>query len=370
MNFDPQMVRIGLIGTGVALRTHLPAFRRTGLAEVVGIVGSNLQRAERIAVVHGIPHAYPDYRALCDDPKIDLVVVASPNDRHDPEIKYALESGKHILAEKPLAMTMGEVEELVRLAGTTDRLALINHQLRFSPYMQAIRARLQSGDLGRLYFIRFHFQGGSADPTRPFGWHFDEAQGGGVRLAMGSHLCDLIRFWLGEARVYTVHGRMDTLVPERRDPTGDIRPVQTAGFYSAHLSLEGNLEVQMSDTMAFGESEFTIAIYGTHGELYFDARRGLWAAQEGGGGGLLPVPVDDQALKRTRPEGSIFRKSFDLYAEAIVAAIRTGDESRVADAARFADAAPTQRVLEAIRESALTGEVVNLNKGYIPGARF
>jgi predicted dehydrogenase len=126
----------------------------------------------------------------------------------------------------------------------------------------------------------------------------------------------------------------------------------------------------MSDTMAFGDSEFAIAIYGTRGELVFDARRGLWAAYEGSGGGLQPVPIDEQALKQTRPEGSIFRKSFDLFAQAIVAAIRTGDESHLVDAARFADAVPTQRVLEAIRESTLTGEVIKLSSGYSAGARF
>jgi predicted dehydrogenase len=363
------MIQIGLIGTGVALRTHLPAFRRTGLAEVIGLVGSSRERGERFAAEHGIARVYENFQELCEDQSLDLVVVAGPNDRHYPEIEYALECGKHVLAEKPLAMTLGEVEELVRLAGKTDRLALINHQLRFSPYMQAIRASIRSGDLGRLYFIRFHFQGGSADPARPFSWHFDQAQGGGVRLAMGSHLCDLLRFWLGKTRVLNVHGRMDAVVPERRDPAGVFRPVHTAGFYTAHLSLEGNLEVQMSDTMAFGESEFTIVLYGTRGELVFDARRGLWSAHEGRGG-LFPVPVDEQALKQTRAEGSIFRKSFDLFAQAIVAAIRTGDESHVVDAARFADAVPTQRVLEAVRESALTGEVVKLSSGYSAGARF
>lgn len=362
------MVKIGLIGTGVALRTHLPGFRRTGGAEVVGLVGSGPERCARFASDHGIPKAYAGYRELCQDPDIDLIIVASPNDRHYEEIRCALESGKHVLAEKPLAMSMREVEDLADLAEASGKLALIDHQLRFSPYFQAIRDRVRDGGLGRLYFISFHFQGGAPDPARPFSWHFDEAQGGGVRLAMASHLSDLLWFWLGKVRVHNVHGRMDAVVPERADAEGNLRPVHTAGFFTAHLSLENNLEVRMSDTMAFGESEFLISIYGTEGELYFDARRGLWSATAGGG--LRPVPVDERALAQARPEGSIFRKSFDLFAPRIVAAVRSGDYSHAADAAWFRDAAPTQRVLDAIRESALTGEVVWLGEGYTAGANF
>jgi predicted dehydrogenase len=185
---------------------------------------------------------------------------------------------------------------------------------------------------------------------------------------MASHLSDLLWFWLGDVRVYTVHGRMDAIVPEREDAGGVLRPIRTAAFYTAHLSLEDNLEVQMSDTTAFGESEFTIRLYGTQGELYFDPRHGLWSAMSGAGGGLRPVPIDARAFEHARPYGSLFRKSFDLFARRIVKALETGAPASVADAARFADAVPTQKVLDAIRESALSGENVRLEDGYSPGA--
>jgi len=363
------MVRVGLIGTGVALRTHLPGFRRTGRADVAGLVGSSRVRAEMFAAQHGIPRVYDDYRAMCEDDELDLVVVAGPNDRHHAEIQYALACGRHVLAEKPLAMTMAEVDDLVRLAAATDRLALIDHQLRFDPHIRAVQASIRNGVLGRLYFIRFHFQGGSPNPDRPFSWHYDEKQGGGVRLAMASHLSDLLWFWLGAIRVHNVHGRMDAVVPDRRDPQGGSRPVRTAGFFTAHLSLAGGLEVQMTDTPTFGEGSFTIDFYGTRGELRYDASSGLQAAFQGGSG-LQPVAIDPDLFKPARPEGSVFRKSFDLFAPRLVAAIRTGDASHVKDAARFADAVPTQRVLDAIRESAVSGETVELGEGYSPGARF
>ncbi|KAA3646685.1 MAG: gfo/Idh/MocA family oxidoreductase [Chloroflexi bacterium] len=361
------MLRVGLIGTGVALRTHLPGFRRTGQAEVVGLVGSSLERATHFARQHNILQVYSDYQELCEADDIDLIVVASPNSFHHQQVKYALQQGKHVLAEKPLAMNLQEIEELVELAANSDRLALIDHQLRFSPYMQTIKEHIQEGKLGRLYFIRFHFQGGSSDPQRAFDWHFDESMGGGVRLAMASHLTDLLWFWLESRKVYNVHGRMDSLVPQRKDATGQQKEVTTSGFFTAHISLEDNLEVQMSDTMAFGESQFTIALYGTRGELYFDAQCGLEGAFVGGES-MQPIAVDMQNLEQARPDASIFRQSFDLFARQIVRSLQSGDHKHIPDAAHFQDAVPTQRVLDAIRHSTLSGEVIQLSEGYRPGA--
>jgi predicted dehydrogenase len=155
----------------------------------------------------------------------------------------------------------------------------------------------------------------------------------------------------------------------RKDNMGELRPVRTAGFFTAHLSLAGGLEVQMTDTPTFGNGAFTVALYGTRGELHYDAHTGLQAAFLGGGG-LQPVSIDPDSFRPARREGSVFRKSFDLFAPHLVAAVRSGDPAHVRDAARFADAVPTQRVLDAIRESAITGGTVELAGGYEPGARF
>ena len=362
------MLKVGLIGTGVALRTHLPGFQRTGQAEVVALVGSSQKRGAQFARQYRIPRVYADYQALCAQADIDLVVVASPNRFHFEQVNYALQQGKHVLAEKPLALESEDIQELIAMAANTQQLALIDHQLRFNPYMQAIQAHIQAGNLGRLYFIRFHFQGGPADPAGPYTWHFDDTMGGGVRLAMASHLLDLLWFWLGAPKVYSVHGRMDALHTPRKDADGHPHPVHTAGFFSAHLSLEDNLEVQMSDTMAYGEAQFTIAVYGTQGELYFTAPDDLLGAFMKSEG-MQPIPIDPGAMANARPDGSIFRQSFDLLARRLVAAILSGEHSLVGEAAHFADAAPTQQVMDAMRASTLGGGAVELHEGYQPGAR-
>src|ERR1700674_5857135 len=103
---DRDMVNVGIIGTGVGIRTLLPGFRNTGRATVTSIVGRTPERGAEFAQKYNIAKSYASYKNLVDDPTVDLVCVASPNIEHFEAAMYALKCGKHVLIEKPLALSM------------------------------------------------------------------------------------------------------------------------------------------------------------------------------------------------------------------------------------------------------------------------
>lgn len=133
-----SVLNVGIVGTGVGIRTLLPGFRTVSRANVIGLVGSSLSRAEKVAKENGIPSAYATVEEMCADSSIQLVCVAPPNLHHYHDVSCALQARKHVLAEKPLAMTMEECRSLRDEAQHTNLTASVDHQLRFNPYFLRI----------------------------------------------------------------------------------------------------------------------------------------------------------------------------------------------------------------------------------------
>ncbi|HEY3412817.1 MAG TPA: Gfo/Idh/MocA family oxidoreductase [Armatimonadota bacterium] len=359
-------VRIGIIGTGVGLRTLLPGFRTVRGCTVVALVGSSAKRGEELAREHNIPRAYADYHDLVDAEDVDLVCVATPNPRHYEEVKYALRQGKHVIAEKPLAMTLGETEDLRDLASSVDSIAIVDHQLRFNPYLAEIRNVISEGRLGRVYYVRIHQQStGFSDPKARWNWSFDAAMGGGVRLAMGSHLVDLVSYWLGTSDFNTVSGTMDVVFPSRVDFEGAERTVEASSYFGAVLSGVNGLTVHLAATAAaFSGARFDVSIYGTDGEIQFDLSGKLRGSFTSNRGNLSIIPVLGATEDDRDNKVSIFKGSFVYLAPLLIRAIAEKDRTLLASAASFDDAVHTQRVLDCIRASASEGRTMQTADRY------
>src|ERR1043166_6647866 len=114
-------VRIGIVGTGVGIRTHLSGFRKVPEAEVIGLVGSSPERTAQFARQHGIQGAYSSVSELCRDERIELICVASPTRCHYEHVMTALQADKLVLAEKPLGMNVREVMDLANRAQTSQK---------------------------------------------------------------------------------------------------------------------------------------------------------------------------------------------------------------------------------------------------------
>lgn len=357
---EAQKLRVGLIGTGVAIRTYLPGFRTTGEAEVIGISGSSYERAQAVAQDCEIPIAYRSYRELCGDDSIDLICVTSPNAFHLEHYAAAVATGKHVIMEKPVASTSAELRQFLELPMGERQVVIVNHQLRFNPYFRLIKQIAREGLLGKPYYVRIHQQeDGSFSPATPFSWSFDGSRGGGVRLAIGSHLVDLLRTFFGDVPAGRVLGTMDVVMPKRRDRDGNERDVTASSSFASLLTMDSATALVSASSAAAAEERFDIDILGDNGEAHFDLDTKL-RVYTSNGRYAYTEPTDVLPEELTN-EYSIFRSSFVYLARALVRALLHEDPAALAPAARVGDSVATTGILDAISESAQRGEAVHLS---------
>lgn len=213
-----------VIGTGFIASVHIGALRRLGVT-VAGVLGSSPGRGAERAAALGVDHAYPDIDALLDDPAVSVVHVTSPNVAHYDQVCRIIAAGKHVVCEKPLAMTSAQSREMVALAAGTGVVAAVCYNIRFYPLNQQAHGMVAAGDLGDVRFIHGHFHQDWLAKETDWNWRLEADQGGALRSVgdIGTHWIDLTNFITG-LRPTHVMAELATFVPERRKPTG---PVET-----------------------------------------------------------------------------------------------------------------------------------------------
>ena len=343
-----KKIKIGIIGTGVGIRTILPGFRQNAMAEVVGITGRTKERSLYFAKQYNIPRAYDSYEQMCNDDNIDLICVCSPNNYHFTQVKYAIKSGKHVLCEKPLTCKREEVLDLIELSRNTNKYCIIDHQLRFNPYIRKIKEILDSKEIGKPYFIRIHQQSMAfANQNANWSWSFDDAQNGGVRWAMGVHFIDLLLFLLQED-MYNISGNMNPVIMQRADDKQIIRNIKASTLCTASMISESGIDIKLSVTAAaFSEPRFDIDIYGEKGEMHFDLVNKIQVFLENEKKQLDEIQGVYNDEKQNKV--SIFSGSFRYFAPLILNAILLKDKKYLKDAASFESALYTYDILEDIK---------------------
>lgn len=189
-------LRIALIGCGhMGGIVHLNILRRLPQVEVVALAEPDAQR--RDAASRKVPRAtaFADYRGLLDRPEIDAVVICLPNALHADAAINALQRGKHVYLEKPLAINLEEGRKILDAWERSGRVAMIGFNYRFNPLHLEVRRHLQAGLLGELIGARSVF---SSAPQRTAAWKETRQSGGGALLDLASHHVDLVRFWFGQ----------------------------------------------------------------------------------------------------------------------------------------------------------------------------
>jgi predicted dehydrogenase len=214
-------MRAGVVGTGFIGVVHVEALRRLGI-EVAGVVGSTPERAR---AKPGLPEPYESYEALLDDASVDVVHITTPNYLHHAQVKAALAAGKHVVCEKPLALTTAETAELVRLADESGRVHCTNFNIRFYGQCHAARDAIREGEIGRVFNVHGGYVQDWLLEDTDWNWRLDPVQGGELRAVadIGSHWLDLARFVTGK-RVASIFAELATVHEFRRVPTG---PVET-----------------------------------------------------------------------------------------------------------------------------------------------
>ena len=219
-------VGAAVIGSGFIGTVHIEALRRIGV-HVHGLLGSTAERGAESAARLGLPRAYRSLEELLDDDRVEVVHVASPNHLHHPQVLQILDAGRHVVCEKPLAMTSAESEALVERAAAAGpgRVAAVNFNIRFYPLNQHLHDVVPAGDLGDVRLISGHYFQDWLLLTTDWNWRLEPDRGGALRAVgdIGSHWLDLTSFITG-LRVEEVFADLATFIRVRHQPTG---PVQT-----------------------------------------------------------------------------------------------------------------------------------------------
>ncbi|HEV7810730.1 MAG TPA: Gfo/Idh/MocA family oxidoreductase [Candidatus Limnocylindrales bacterium] len=230
----PILADIGaaVIGTGFIGTVHVEQLRRIGV-NVRGVLGSTPERGAARAEALNVPHAYASLDEILADPAVDVVHVTSPNHLHVPQASAILAARKHVVCEKPLAMTAAESAGLVDAAAKSGLVNAVNFNIRFYPLHQHMREAIAGGQLGEIRFVTGHYFQDWLLHDTDWNWRLEPDKGGALRAVgdIGSHWLDLMAFVTGQT-VVSVMADFATFVGTRREPLG---PVET---FSSQRSAE------------------------------------------------------------------------------------------------------------------------------------
>ncbi len=233
IDHQTRSLRLGIIGIGVGGSEILPALGTVPEIELVACADSNRQVLDRFHERYPETHVYESAEALAADPNVDAVWVSTPNRFHAPHALLALNHGKHVVVEKPMAITLAEAEKMCTAADQNGVKLLAGHTTSFSTPIRAMRKVIQSGELGRVRNINISAY--SDWMLRPrTADELDPSQGGGVPYRQGPHQIDTVRV-LGGGIVRSVRAMVGEWQPER--------PI--AGFYSAFMELDGGVSASI-----------------------------------------------------------------------------------------------------------------------------
>jgi predicted dehydrogenase len=214
-----KRIGMGLIGPGFVGAHHIDAVRRLGFVDVVAIAASSETSARRKADALGVPKAYGSYEALIADPDVHVVHNTTPNYLHVPVIMAALAQRKHVISDKPLAMTARESRRLVEAALNAGVVHAVTFNYRGNPLVQQAREMIAAGEIGAVHFVHGQYlQDWLLEPT-DFSWRLEPEKGGesSAIADIGSHWCDLVQHVTGQ-RIVEVLADLTTVIDTRLKP--------------------------------------------------------------------------------------------------------------------------------------------------------
>jgi predicted dehydrogenase len=347
-------MNVAVVGIGFIGPVHIEALRRAGVT-VRGILGQSADETRKAAAALNVPVGYDSYDDLLRDPDIDAVHLATPNKLHYPMTSAALEAGKHVMCEKPLAMNTAESAALVQLAQSRPaQAAAVNYNIRFYPLMHHARDLVQRGALGEIYSVRGgYFQDWLLYDT-DWNWRLRADEGGALRAVgdIGTHWLDLITFISG-LEIAQLVADLATLIPARKRPRQavatfkgkgqagpveyDSVPIDTEDWGSVMLRFKGGARGSMnvSQTAAGRKNRLDFEISGAKASIAWDSERPneLWIGHRDAPNELLikdpSLMSDSAAAIASMPGGHAegFADSFKQLYRTFYGYIEAGDFS-------------------------------------------
>lgn len=202
-----RTMKVAVIGCGMIARTqHIKAYNRNNLAEIKYLVDIKQERALELAKIYDVPFTETDFRKILEDEEVEAVSICTPNDTHAPIAIACLNAGKHVLCEKPAALSMKQVVEMKAAADRNNRILNIGVVNRFNTAVNKIKQLIDDGELGKVYHINCSFRAHRSIPGLGGPFTTKAKSGGGVLIDWGVHFLDLIFYSLGQPKILTVSG--------------------------------------------------------------------------------------------------------------------------------------------------------------------
>lgn len=379
-------VASAVIGGGFIGTVHVEALRRLGIP-VTGMLASSADTGAERAAQLGLPRAYRDLDDLLADDTARVIHVTSPNEMHYPQVKALLAAGRHVVCEKPLALTSDQSAELVEMAARSGRVAAVSFNLRFYPLNLHAAEHVEAGGIGGVRLVTGHYFQDWLLHETDWNWRLEVDRGGALRAVgdIGSHWLDLARYVTGR-RVESVMADLATFVPVRQRPRhpvatfsrsrdADTVPVemQSEDAATVLLRFEGGARgaLAISQLSPGRKNSLRYQVDGSSAALAWDSERPdeLWIGHRDGPNELLlrnPALMHPRARTAARlPGGHVegFADTFAALFSTIYADIAGGRSTAKPAYPTFADGHEAMLVLDAIAESARTGTWAN-----VPGA--
>ncbi|MDX2099480.1 MAG: Gfo/Idh/MocA family oxidoreductase [Leptolyngbyaceae cyanobacterium bins.59] len=306
-------VGVAVVGTGFGQKVHIPALLEHPKVQIRAIYHRELEKARAIAQAYEVPHAHDSIEDLVALPDVQAFAISTPPFLHYDMAKAVLQSGKHLLLEKPTTLKAEEARDLYHLANQTGSIVTLNFEFRCVPAWQWLAEQLAEGYVGQKRLIKVDWMVSSrADANRHWNWYAQKHQGGGALGAIGSHAFDYIAWLFGP--IHRLCARLSTTIPARPDPhTREMKPVDADDTCLLILELADGTpcHICLSAVTYQGRGHW-LEVYGDRGTLIVgndnqqDYIHGFRVLGSEAGKTLAEIPVPDRlAFPRTFMDGRI-----------------------------------------------------------------
>lgn len=355
---------IGIIGTGFARKVQIPAFLTCENAEIVSVASASLANAETTAQEFNIKHFTDDWHETVENKDVSLVCITTPPNLHFEQTLYAIEKEKHVLCEKPMAMSANEARQMSEKAREKGVLALIDHELRFLDGRQKAFEMLGKGAIGKIRHVKASFRAPHrGDVNLPWNWWSDKSQGGGALGAIGSHIIDSFN-WLLRTKFSQVFCQLQTQIKRRKTVSGEWREVTTDDEANLLVRFDdndlcedttGNISISMVE---YPNYRHRMEFFGTEGAMQIDYLGKILLAKAGETDWTTINTVTSKFPTNIFDSG--FPSGFLAFAPKIIEAIQNG-KTEIEHAATFDDGLEVQKVIDAAHESNEKGIAIKVS---------
>ena len=350
-------VKIGIIGVGGISQMHINSYRANPNVELYAFCDIDKKRLEEKGKANGITRLFTSAEEMCALPELDAVSVCTWNSAHAPCAIAALEAGKHVLCEKPMATDAGQAQAMLDAAERSGKILALGFVRRFGRDCAFAKDFAEAGALGEVYFAKAKYIRRDGNPG---GWFGDKSRsGGGPLIDLGVHVIDLLRYLMGNPRPVSVTaaafdklGNRSGLKLSPKGYISETKETETINnvedFATAFIRFDNGAVLSVETSFCLnGQDSAEVALYGNRGGIEFEPKLTLYSEQNGYLVDLSPVPNPSLDID------AAFRAEIDDFVNAVL----NGTPVK----APAEDGVLLMKILDAAYESARTGREVKID---------